>query len=180
MDVQKICFAGFGGQGVLSMGKMLAYAAMLDGHEVSWCPSYGPEMRGGTANCSVIISDELIGSPVVNKNATAAVVMNLPSFDKFVNVVKPGGTLIINSSLIDKKVERDDLKVIYVPANDIAKELGNVKLMNMIMLGALLEANNPVTHKSLIDAFTKVFGENKAKLIPINQQALEKGAEFVS
>ncbi|MEG0379938.1 MAG: 2-oxoacid:acceptor oxidoreductase family protein, partial [Eubacterium sp.] len=106
--------------------------------EVSWCPSYGPEMRGGTANCTVIVSDEPIGSPVVTQNASAAIVMNEPSFRKFVDVVESGGTLIINSNLISLKPERDDIQVIYVPATEIADELGNKKLMNMVLLGALL------------------------------------------
>lgn len=177
METQKICFAGFGGQGVLSAGKLLAYAGMLEGKEVSWCPSYGPEMRGGTANCAVVVSDDPVGSPVVTKNATAAIVMNLPSFDKFVNIVKSGGTIIINSSLINKKVERDDVRVIYVPANEIAKELGNPKLLNIILIGALIATEAPVSESSIIDAFTKVFGENKAKFIPINKEAIEKGVE---
>ena len=121
METKKICFAGFGGQGVLSVGKLLAYAAMIKDKEVSWCPSYGPEMRGGTANCTVIISDEPIGSPVVTKNASSAVVMNEPSFRKFENVVAPGGAMIINANLISLKPERTDIRTIYVPASDIAK-----------------------------------------------------------
>lgn len=177
METQKICFAGFGGQGVLSAGKLLTYAGMLEGKEVSWCPSYGPEMRGGTANCAVVVSDEPVASPVITENATAAVIMNLPSFDKFINIVKSGGTIIINSSLIDKKVERDDVKVIYVPANEIAKEIGNPNLLNIILIGALIAIEKTVSENSIIDAFTKVFGENKAKFIPINKEAIKKGIE---
>ncbi len=179
MKTQKICCAGFGGQGVLSMGKLLAYAAMLEGKEVSWCPSYGPEMRGGTANCAIVVSDEPIGSPVVTANATASVVMNLPSFDKFVGIVGAGGNVIINSSLIDKKVERTDIHAYYVPANDIAKELKNPKLANIILLGALIEVDKTVSVDACIDAFTKVFGESKARFIPANKEALNKGAEYV-
>lgn len=126
MSTQRVCCAGFGGQGVLSMGKLLAYAGMLEGKEVSWCPSYGPEMRGGTANCSIVVSDEPVGSPVITADATASIVMNQPSYDKFVEIVGKGGTIILNSSLIESKVERTDVKAYYVPANDIAKDLGNV------------------------------------------------------
>ena len=179
MSTQRVCCAGFGGQGVLSMGKLLAYAGMLDGKEVSWCPSYGPEMRGGTANCSIVVSDEPVGSPVITADATASIVMNQPSYDKFVKIVGSGGTIIINSSLLEKKVERDDVKAYYVPANEMAKELGNPKLANIILLGALLEVDNTVTEESVLNAFTKVFGENKAKFIPINKEALAKGAEYV-
>ena len=118
MSTQRVCCAGFGGQGVLSMGKLLAYAGMLDGKEVSWCPSYGPEMRGGTANCSIVVSDEPVGSPVITADATASIVMNQPSYDKFVEIVGSGGTIIINSSLVEKKVERNDVKAYYVPANE--------------------------------------------------------------
>lgn len=178
METQKICFAGFGGQGVLSVGKLLAYAAMIKDKEVSWCPSYGPEMRGGTANCTVIISDEPIGSPVVTKNASSAVVMNEPSFRKFENVVAPGGTIIVNANLISLKPERTDIRTIYVPASDIAKELGNPKLMNMVLLGALLEVDHSISEEAVLEAFTQVFGENKAKFIPVNRQALEKGKDY--
>ena len=161
------------------MGKLLAYAGMLDGKEVSWCPSYGPEMRGGTANCSIVVSDEPVGSPVITADATASIVMNQPSYDKFVEIVGSGGTIIINSSLVEKKVERNDVKAYYVPANEIAKELGNPKLANIILLGALLEVDKTVTEESVLNAFTKVFGENKAKFIPTNKEALAKGAEYV-
>ena len=122
-NLYRIVFAGFGGQGVMSMGQLLTYAGMIEEKNVSWCPSYGPEMRGGTANCSVIISDELITSPVIANNATTAVIMNEASYDKFVNSVIPGGSIYINSSLVKRKVQREDVKVYYVPANDIAKEI---------------------------------------------------------
>ena len=136
----EIIMAGFGGQGVMAMGKILVEAAMEEGKNVSWLPSYGPEMRGGTANCSVIVSDEPIGAPIVTE-ATAAIVMNRPSLDKFENDVIPGGALFINSSLIDKKASRDDIKVYYVPANDIANELGTDKVANIVMLGAYLQVS---------------------------------------
>lgn len=175
---ERIVMAGFGGQGVMAIGQLVTYAGMIEDKNVSWLPSYGPEMRGGTANCSVIVSDEPVGSPVVT-DATTAIVMNKPSMDKFENEVVPGGRLFINSSLIDKKAKRDDIDVYYVPANEIADELGNSRVANMVMLGAYLEATNMVKVDSIIEGFTKVFGEKKAHLIPINKEAIEKGAEVV-
>lgn len=176
---EKVIMAGFGGQGVMAIGKLLAYAGMLEGKEVSWLPSYGPEMRGGTANCSVIVSESLIGSPVITDDATAAIVMNLPSLTKFEQDIVPKGKIIVNKSLIEKEASRDDIDVYYVPANDIAIELGNAKAANMVMLGAYLELTKIVKPESAIKAFTKVFGEKKAKFIPLNEKALKKGAEAV-
>ena len=124
MSTERIIFAGFGGQGVMSMGQMIAYAGMIENKHVTWCPSYGPEMRGGTANCSVVVSDELVGSPIISHDANAAVIMNLPSLTKFEKDVLPNGILLINSSLIDKKASRDDIKVAYVEANKIAGDIG--------------------------------------------------------
>lgn len=173
---ERITIAGFGGQGVMAMGQLLTYAGMIEGKHVSWLPSYGPEMRGGTANCGVIVSNEPVGSPVV-VNSTAAIVMNKPSLDKFEPTVNEGGRLFINSSLIDAKSERKDLEVYYIPANEIADELGNMKVANMVMLGAYLEVSKTVDVESILEGFTKVFGENRAHLIPINKEALEKGAE---
>ena len=123
MSTARVICAGFGGQGVMSMGQLLTYAGMLEGKEVSWLPSYGPEMRGGTANCAVTVSDKPVGSPVISGDATCAIVMNLPSLDKFESEVKPGGKILVNSSLIERKVERTDVDVYYIPANDIALEL---------------------------------------------------------
>jgi 2-oxoglutarate ferredoxin oxidoreductase subunit gamma len=145
----EIIMAGFGGQGVMAMGKILVEAAMEEGKNVSWLPSYGPEMRGGTANCSVIVSDEPIGAPIVTE-ATAAIVMNRPSLDKFENDVIPGGALLINSSLIDKKATRNDIKVYYIPANDIANELGTDKVANIVMLGAYLKVSGAASVDSNI------------------------------
>ena len=135
---KEFIFAGFGGQGMLLIGKFLAMACMLDGKHVSWLPSYGPEMRGGTANCSVIVSDAPVASPLVDK-ADVVVAMNRPSLDKFESHVKPGGTLVINSSLIDRKAERDDIDVVYCDATRIAEEVGNPKGANVAILGALLQ-----------------------------------------
>lgn len=177
---EKVICAGFGGQGVMSMGQLLTYAGMLEGKQVSWLPSYGPEMRGGTANCNVMISEAPIGSPVITNDATAAIVMNLPSLDKFEENVAPGGMVIVNSSLIPKKVARQDVKAFYVPANEIANELGNVRAANMVILGAYLElSNNPVAVESIIEALKKVFGASKAHLIPMNEEALRRGAASV-
>lgn len=177
---EKVICAGFGGQGVMSMGQLLTYAGMLENKQVSWLPSYGPEMRGGTANCNVMISEGPIGSPVITNDATAAILMNLPSLIKFEENVAPGGIVIVNSSLIPNKVTRQDVKPYYVPANDIAGELGNVKAANMVILGAYLElAGYPVAIESIVEALKKVFGSSKAHLIPMNEDALRRGAASV-
>ncbi len=176
---EKVIVAGFGGQGVMAIGKLLAYAGMLENKQVSWLPSYGPEMRGGTANCDVIVSDRLIGSPVVTNDANTAIVMNLPSLEKFESHVVKNGNIFINKSLIEKKAKRDDIDSYYIPANEIAQDLGNAKVANMVMLGAFLEITKIIKPETIIDAFTKVFGEDKAPLIPLNEEALKKGAEFV-
>lgn len=177
--IEKVTMAGFGGQGVMAIGKLLAYAGMLEDKQVSWLPSYGPEMRGGTANCDVIVSDKLIGSPVLTDDATAVIVMNLPSMNKFESHLAKDGKLIVNRSLISKKATRDDIGVYYIDANEIAAEIGNPKAANMVMLGAFLELTGIVKPDSVLQAFTKVFGEDKAKFIPLNAKALEKGAEAV-
>lgn len=176
---EKVIMAGFGGQGVMAIGKVLTYGGMIDGKEVSWCPSYGPEMRGGTANCAVMVSDEPIGSPLVTDNATSAIIMNLPSLDKFESDVVPGGKIFVNSSLIDQKVKRTDVDVYYIPANDIAQELGNPKTANMVMFGAYLEATKALSMDTTLKAFLKVFGENKKKFLPLNEKALNAGGAKV-
>ena len=136
-------------------------------------------MRGGTANCSVIISDKPVGSPVITDDATCAIVMNLPSLDKFENDVVAGGKVLVNSSLIEKKVQRTDVDAYYIPANEIALELGNPRVANMIMLGAYLELNKSVQVDSVLEAFKKVFGPSKEKFVPLNKEALIRGAEAV-
>jgi len=171
-------FAGFGGQGVLLMGQLLAYAGMLEEKEVSWLPSYGPEMRGGTANCAVVISDEPVASPVVTK-ATSVIAMNRPSLDKFEDAVQEGGMIFINSSIIDKKSERSDISAYYVPCNEIAEELGNPRVANMVMLGAYIEKTKCVDIENVLQALLYKLGEKKAHLIPMNREALLKGAESV-
>ena len=171
-------FAGFGGQGVLLIGKLVAYAGMDEGRNVSWLPTYGPEMRGGTANCSVVVSDDPIASPVLSM-ADCVIAMNTPSLDKFEANVLPGGKLFINSSIIDKKATRTDIDVYYVPCNDIADQLGNPKVLNMAMLGAYLEATKVVGVESVLQALLHSLGEKKAHLIPLNRQAIEMGAESI-
>ncbi|MBR0026099.1 MAG: 2-oxoacid:acceptor oxidoreductase family protein [Clostridia bacterium] len=171
-------FAGFGGQGVLLMGQLLAYAGMLEEKEVSWLPSYGPEMRGGTANCAVVISDEPVASPVVTK-ATSVIAMNRPSLDKFEDAVQEGGMIFINSSIIDKKSERSDISAYYVPCNEIAEELGNPRVANMVMLGAYIEKTKCVDIENVLQALLYKLGEKKAHLIPMNREALLKGAASV-
>jgi len=174
----EIIIAGFGGQGVLLMGQLLTYAGMIEGKNVSWLPSYGPEMRGGTTNCHVIISDDPVGSPVVTE-ADCVIVFNRPSLDKFEKYLKPGGKLFINSSLIDKKAARDDIEVFYVAANDAATRLGNVKVLNVIMLGAFLAATGIAKKESVMEAVAKTFGEKKASLIAVNETAFDEGAKLI-
>lgn len=176
---EKVICAGFGGQGVMSMGQLLAYAGMLEERFVTWMPSYGPEMRGGTAYCSVMLSDTPVGSPIVTNNASCAIVMNLPSFRKFEKTVLPGGVLLVNSSMVDEKCSRKDVKVHYIPANDLALECGNKQAANMIMLGAYLAISKIASSDSIIEAFKKVFGKKARKLIPLNIEALRRGMESV-
>ena len=178
MENKVIC-AGFGGQGVMSMGQLLAYAGMIEDKHVSWLPSYGPEMRGGTANCGVTVSDEEIGSPIITNDADIAIVMNLPSLIKFEKDVKPGGKIFVNSSLIEKKVERTDIEVYYIDANKIAADIGNIKAANLVMLGAVLKSTPIVDIESILEAFKKVFGPSKERFIPQNREALVKGGENI-
>jgi 2-oxoglutarate ferredoxin oxidoreductase subunit gamma len=171
---QEFIFAGFGGQGVLLMGQLLAYAAMDEGKKVSWIPSYGPEMRGGTANCTVIVSDREIGSPVVG-SPSCVVAMNLPSLDKFEDRVKPGGVLVINSSLVTREPKRQDVTVIKVPATDVASELGNIRVANMAALGAVVEATQVVAPDSVLEALRQNLPQHRQNLLPLNREAIEKG-----
>ncbi len=157
---ERVVMAGFGGQGVMAIGQLLTYGGMVENKFVSWLPSYGPEMRGGTANCGVIVSDEPVGSPVV-VDSTSAIVMNKPSLDKFEDTLAKGGRLFINSSLIEQKAKREDIDVYYIPANEIANEIGNDRVANMVMLGAYLEASKVVDVESVLEGFTKVFGEKE-------------------
>ena len=158
---------------------MLTYAGMLENKHVSWLPSYGPEMRGGSANCAVIISDSPVGSPIITNDATSAIIMNLPSLDKFENSIVKDGVLIINSSLVGKKVSRDDVRAYYIDATDIADELGNSRVANMVLLGAYLKITKTVSINSALEAFKKVYGPRKEHLLPLNKKAIEIGAERI-
>ena len=174
----EIVIAGFGGQGVLFAGQVLAYAAMDNGKEVTWIPSYGPEMRGGTANCTVVIADEEIGSPIV-RNPTAVLAMNQPSLEKYEPRVIENGTLIINSSLIDQTVERADLRCVKIPANEIAESLGDKRMTTIVMIGALLTEIPVLTIESIEATLQTHLPERHKKLLPVNFQALRAGADFV-
>ena len=176
--LEQTLFAGFGGQGMLLVGEFLAQAGMSEGKFVSWLPSYGPEMRGGTANCAVVISDKPIASPIITK-ASCVIAMNRPSLEKFEELVRPGGTLIVNSSLIDIKSSRDDIDVIYVPANEIAETLGSPQVANMVILGAFLAKKPCVEVDSVLAALLAKLGKRKAHLIDVNKQAIAAGGECV-
>ena len=174
-----VIVAGFGGQGVLAIGNLLAYAAMKEGRHVTFLPTYGVEMRGGTANCTVVISSKEIGSPIVQR-PHAVISMNLPSLLKYGLRVLPNGLLMVNSSLIDpKEVSRNDVDLLTIPVNDIANQNGNPKLANMIALGAFIEKTKWVTFSSVFESFEKVFDERHHGLIPSNIKAIQIGAEYV-
>ena len=169
--------AGFGGQGVLSMGMTLAYAGMLEGKEISWMPSYGPEMRGGTANCITIVSDAKISSPIITTFDTV-VALNQPSLDKFEHAVKPGGLLVYDSTSILTAPTRTDIDVLALPASDEAVALKNTKIMNMIVLGAFVGRTRVVQIESIMTALRKVLPERYHHLLPVNEQALKRGMEL--
>jgi len=171
-------FAGFGGQGVLLMGQLLAQAALLEGVNVVWLPSYGPEMRGGTANCSVTVSDRFIASPIID-HPTSVIAMNRQSLDKFENKLVKGGKLFINSSIVDRKARRDDVEVYYIPCSDVALELQDPRVANIVMLGAYMQATGCVKAESIISALEHKLGSKHANLIPVNKAALERGAALV-
>lgn len=177
---QRILMAGFGGQGIMLMGQALATAAMAEGKEVSWLPSYGPEMRGGTANCAVILSDKPIRSPIIDQDASSAIIMNAPSFDSFEHRVRPSGFLLLNSSLVTREPSRTDVQIVRVPGTDLASELNNVRVANMIMLGAWLEITSYLTLESIVDVLRSTFGTKKPELVELNRSALEVGMAQVS
>lgn len=177
---EQCVFAGFGGQGMLLVGKFLAEAGMQSGKHVSWLPSYGPEMRGGTANCSVVVSDKPVASPMIS-SADTVLAMNLPSMLKFQSLVRPGGLLLVNSSIIDERSSRDeDCDVVYVPCNHIAEEVNNPKGANVVFLGAYLAKKGDVIDEAtLIEAIRTELGERKAKFLEGNIRALKAGMEYV-
>ena len=174
-----IVIAGFGGQGLLFSGKVLAYAGLVEGRELSWLPSYGPEMRGGTANCNVILSDIPVGSPIV-EHPNVLMVMNEPSLDKYEAAVVPGGKLFIDSTLITRKINRTDVTAYYVPATKMAADMGIPTLANMILLGTLIRETGCVKDESIPDALHKVIPARKADLYDYNIKAINTGKEYVA
>ena len=179
MKTTQILFAGFGGQGILFSGKFLAYKGLLEDLQVSWLPSYGPEMRGGTANCNVILSETPVGSPIITE-PDVLVAMNLPSLQKYVNTVVPGGQIYVDSTLIDAKVERTDVEVFYIPATQMAKDNGIATLANMIIVGHLLEHNSELDFNGVDAVVNKLVPPKKAALIELNMKALQLGKDYTA
>ncbi len=175
MATKQFLFSGFGGQGILFSGKFMAYKGLIDGKQVSWLPSYGPEMRGGTASCSVIVSDEPVGSPIVSK-PDVLIAMNLPSLDKYESTVAKGGMIFLDSSLIERKVERDDVTVFYIPATRLAGENGMPTLANMIIVGKVLKELGDFDQISVDAALSKVISAKRADMADINRKAMQIGA----
>ena len=175
---EEIIIAGFGGQGVLSMGKILAYSGLMEDKEVSWMPAYGPEQRGGTANVTVIVSDDRISSPILSQY-DVAIILNQPSLEKFENKVKPGGILMYDGYGIAEPPTRKDIQVYRIDARDAAAEIGNAKAFNMIVLGGLLKLKPMVTIDSVVKALRKTLPERHHHLIPMNEEAIRKGMEIV-
>lgn len=173
----QLLIAGFGGQGVLFAGKFLAYKGLLEGRQLSWLPSYGPEMRGGTANCSVILSDEPVGSPIVSK-PDVLIAMNLPSLDKYEDAVVSGGTILVDSALIERKVRREDVRVFYVPSTALAQQIGAPTLANMIMVGKFIRETGAVSYENLEDALKKVVSARHQDLFDINLKAVQCGYQY--
>jgi len=176
--LERIIISGFGGQGVMLMGRLLAYAGMLEGKKVAWMPSYGPEMRGGTANCTVLISTEEIGSPIVS-HPKILIAMNQPSLDKFESNVSENGLIILNDSLIKREVKRNDVNVIKIPADDIADKLGNSRAANMVVLGAYVKQSGIVKIDTIFKALEKALAGRNKKILELNKKALKQGAELV-
>lgn len=178
-EPHELVFAGFGGQGVLSMGQILAYAAMVEGKEVSWMPSYGPEMRGGTANCIVIISEARISSPIVS-TFDSAIILNQPSLDKFLSKIKPGGLLVYEQSTIIKKPSRNDVEILCIPGIKEGQELTSKQVANMVLLGAFLERRPIVSPENVLKALKKVLPQHRQHLLPVNERALQRGKELAA
>ncbi len=173
----QILIAGFGGQGVLFAGKFISYKGLLEGKNLSWLPSYGPEMRGGTANCSVILSDDPVGSPIVS-NPDILMAMNLPSLDKYEDAVVPGGMIFVDSTLIERKVKRDDVKVFYIPSTALAQEIGAPTLANMIMVGKFMKESGAVSTENIEETLSKVVSARRANLLELNLKAINTGMEY--
>ena len=177
MSTRQFLFSGFGGQGILFAGKFMAYKGLIEDKEVSWLPSYGPEMRGGTASCGVIISDEPVGSPIVN-NPDVLVAMNLPSLDRFESKVAPGGCIFLDSTLIERKVERADVQVFPIPATQMASDNGFPTLANMIIVGKILKELGEYSDESLKAALAKVISAKHADMMEVNRKAIDLGANY--
>ncbi len=176
--MKKTVFAGFGGQGVLMMGYVFAVAAMRDGREVTYLPAYGAEMRGGTANCTVVVSDEEIFSPVAS-SPDFAVIMNKPSLLKYEGVMREDGVILLNSNHVDKELTRDDLTAIRIPATDIARKLGSERIVNMIMLGAFVAHTNITSLDSIMNGLAEIVKGKKAGIMKLNRKGLDVGAEYI-
>ena len=173
----RLLFAGFGGQGILFAGKFLAYKGLIEDKQVSWLPSYGPEMRGGTASCSVIVSDDNVGSPIVS-SPDILIAMNLPSLDKFEKSVKPGGKIFLDSTLIERKVERDDVDVYYIPATKMASDNKTPTLANMIIVGKVLSVLGEYNEESLRNTLKKVISAKHADMLEVNLKTMQMGADY--
>jgi len=176
MSQYEVTWAGFGGQGIMVAGQLLAYTGIKEGKQVCWIPSYGPEMRGGTAYCTVVVSDARIGSPII-RTPQAACVFNRPSFDKFVPAIKPGGLLVVNSSLIEVTTDRDDITELLIPANDLALKAGSGKATNVAMLGAFVGATGIVTYDNLVAVLKEKLGHKK-ELLSTNMKVIKQGYEL--
>ena len=174
---EEVIVSGFGGQGALFAGQLLAYTGMDEGWHVTWIPSYGPEMRGGTAHCVIIISDDDIGSPII-RQPSVCIVMNPESMDKYEPLVKPGGLLVANSTLVRTRSARDDIEAVYVPANDLAAELGNAKMANVVLLGAALARREIVPIEGIKRTLDEHIPEHRKKIVEPNKRALDRGVEF--
>lgn len=177
MSTKQFLFSGFGGQGILFAGKFLAYKGLIEEKQVSWLPSYGPEMRGGTASCSVIVSDEPVGSPIVS-NPDMLIAMNLPSLDRYENAVVPGGVIFADSTLIERKVNRDDVTVYYIPATRLASENGTPTLANMIIIGKVLKVLGDFNETAVRAALGKVISAKHADMLEVNLKAMQLGADY--
>lgn len=171
-------FSGFGGQGVLSMGSVLASAAMLEGKHVTYLPAYGVEVRGGTANCTVVVSDEEIASPVASY-PEFVVAMNQPSFARFESILKAGGLLCVNSSLVNAETARTDIEILAIPTTQLAEKIGTTKVANMIMLGGLIRASNMISFTAMLENLPEILGAGKSKLLKLNREALTLGYNYV-
>lgn len=175
----QMILAGFGGQGMMFLGQLLSYAAMEENKNTTWIPSYGPEMRGGTANCSVVISEKKVSSPIVSR-PNLLVAMNLPSLTKFEKSVKEGGYIFLNSSLVDIDVSRDDINVVKIPANDLADELGSAKIANMVILGAIVAKTNCINLETIFKTLEKKIPASRKELLDLNKKAIQLGVDYVA